>query len=230
MTTTLDNIMEQASQALAELDYPGCETLCLQALSQARERGDWAGYSRVVLPLQEARRQKRQAALDGPIALGTANHTGESNTLIDGLNAGALVVTSPLTPDDADRLDRTARESGRAIEILFAQPDADGQFWAVHTYRGQLYQALRPAPPTDMQGRALPGQDALPGSKLTPAHWFMQASEALGNTAIAMAAEPMDAIDRVALLEQALSAVGDHELLHQRLADAARAMHDGGPA
>jgi len=222
--------MEQASQALAELDYPGCEALCLQALAEARARGDWAFYSRVVLPLQEARRQKRQAALDGPITLGTADHAGDALLLIDGVRAGCLVLTAPLSPDDADQLDRAARESGRAIEVLFAQPDTDGKYWAVHTYRGQLYQALRPAPPTEMQGLPLPGQDALPGSKLTPAHWFMQASEHLGNAAIAMADEPMDAIERVALLEQALSAVGDHELLHQRLADAARAMHDGGAA
>lgn len=230
MTTTLDDIMEQASQALAELDYPGCEALCMRALAEARARGDWAFYSRVVLPLQEARRQKRQAALDGPIRLGTASYVGDALGLIERLPAGALVVTAPLAPDDADRVDRAARDSGRAIEVLFAQPDADGKFWAVHTYRGQLYQALRPAPPADMLGQALPGQDALPGSQLTPAHWFMQASEALGNAAIALANEPMDAIDRVALLEQALCAVGDHELLHQRLADAARAMHDGGAA
>lgn len=228
MTTTLDDIMERASQALSDLDYPRCETLCLEALAQARGRGDWAGYSRVILPLQEARRQKRQAALEGRVRLGTAQHNGDVLSLIDGLDAGCVVITPPLSTDNASRLDEAVRAAGRPIEVLYAQPDPDGQFWTVHTFQGQLYKALRPAPPEAMREKPLPGQVALPGDALTPAHWFMEANEALGNDAIAAAEVPMDPADRLAQLEAALSAVGDHELLHQRLADAARAMQDGG--
>ena len=224
MTTHLDDIMEQASQALAALDYPQCEALCLRALAQARDAKDWQGYSRVVLPLQEARRQKRQAALDGRICLGTEAGTGDLCALLDGLDAGCIVVTPPYTTDDAARLDAAARAGRRPIEILYASPDSDGRAWAVHSYHGLLFEAIRPAPPEAFRGGWHAGQQ---GHPVTPAHWFMQASEALGNAAIHAAQAPLGSGVRLDQLEQALPSVGDHELLHQALADAARAMHRG---
>ena len=60
MTATLDDQMETASQALAELDYARCEALCVKALEQARKQSDWVMYQRVLLPLQEARRQHQR--------------------------------------------------------------------------------------------------------------------------------------------------------------------------
>lgn len=219
--------MEQASQALAELDYPRCESLCLQALAHARTQGDWAGYSRVVLPLQESRRQRRQAALDGVVRLGTAGFVGDATRLLDEAGAGCIVLTPPCSTDDAARLEAAAAEASRPAEVLYAQPDPDGKFWTVHSFHGPLFETVRPAPPVEIADGWHPGQSANP---TTPAHWFMQASEALGNAAIAASTAPLGDALRVEQLEQALSAVGDHELLHQALADAARAMQHGGAA
>jgi hypothetical protein len=227
VTATLDDIMEQASQALADLDYPRCESLCLRALAQAREAGDWPGYSRVVLPLQESRRQRRQAALDGRVRLGTAGFVGDASKLMDEAGAGCIVLTPPCSTDDAARLEARAAETQRSAEVLYAQPDPDGKFWTVHSYAGPLIETVRPAPPAELIGRWLPAQSGGPAS---PSHWFMQASEALGNAAIAACTAPLGDALRVEQLEQAVSAVGDHELLHQALADAARAMQHGGRA
>lgn len=227
MTTTLDDIMERASQALTSMDYPQCEALCMEALAHARTQGDWAGYSRVVLPLQESRRLRRQAALDGPVRLGTMDHVGGAGKLLVGLSAGCIVVTPPCSTDDAARLVRQAADARQPVEVLYAQPDADGAYWAVHTFHGPLVEAVRPAPPVGLTDGWHTGSAADP---TTPAHWFMQASEQLGNAAIAAAHAPLGDVLRVEQLEQALQAVGDHELLHQALADAARAMVPGAEA
>jgi len=69
-TATLDALMEDASRALAEMDYLTCESLCLKALAAAREDGNWAYYKRILLPLQEVRRQRRMIAADGDVVLG----------------------------------------------------------------------------------------------------------------------------------------------------------------
>lgn len=62
--STLDTLMENASLALAKTDYTTCETLCLQALAQARKDQDWDTYLRILRPLQEARRWRRQHMTD----------------------------------------------------------------------------------------------------------------------------------------------------------------------
>lgn len=133
MPATIEDQMHTASRALAGMDYARCEALCLDALDRARADEDWVMVRRVLLPLQEARRQKRQHALDSLARLGV------------------------------------------------------------------------PA---------------------APAHRWMQASEALGDAAI-------DAIDQAPgtpayfdALRGALDTVGDHEILHQRMADAAKALHE----
>ena len=68
----VDAIMEDASQALSRMDYLSCETFCLKALSLARRAKRWPVYARILLPLQETRRQRRMIAAAGVIRLGSA--------------------------------------------------------------------------------------------------------------------------------------------------------------
>ncbi|MEM9414145.1 MAG: hypothetical protein AAGA29_01545 [Planctomycetota bacterium] len=224
MPNTLDTLMESASQALADGDYPQCEALCVQALAQARSALDWAEYARIVLPLQESRRLKRQAALEGRIRLGTADCDANAASLLDGLDAGCLVITDPLSAEDAQQLAQTADTSRKPIGILYADPMTDTA-WTLRGLPGADYAAQCSAPPSAWQSRWTPGGS---DTTSTPAHWWMQASEALGNAALASIDAELGTVERVAELEAALSAVGDHELLHQALADAARAAQHGG--
>ena len=80
MTETIPELMERASVALVDMDYLQCEALCLKALALARAAADWAAYARIVLPLQEARRQRRMIALDGRVGV-----------WVDGLDGGGGV-------------------------------------------------------------------------------------------------------------------------------------------
>lgn len=59
---TVNDTMEQASEALVLRDYHTCEHLCLEALASALAMRNFERMSRIVMPLQEARRQKRQVA------------------------------------------------------------------------------------------------------------------------------------------------------------------------
>lgn len=219
MPKAIDDLMETASAALAEMEYARCEALCVEALEQARDEEDWVMVRRVLLPLQEARRQKRQAATDGLIKLGTPNKAGSLSELVADPRCGCIVLTHPYTADDAAELDLHLRTQQRSVEVLFADNPADAGTWQVTTYQGPWACVQQPAPADGWVGRWI---DPLKTPPPTPAHWFMCASEALGDAALqAVDGEPGTA-ERFDALADALAAAGDHEILHQRLADAAR--------
>ncbi|MBX2850175.1 MAG: hypothetical protein KTR15_00350 [Phycisphaeraceae bacterium] len=223
MPATIDEQMETASQALAELDYARCESLCVDALRQARDASDWVTYQRVLLPLQEARRQRRQAALDGPILLGTPGAQADVASQIKEIEQGCVVLTWPCTSADAQALNAAVHETKWSIELLFADNASDADIWRLTSTAGPGLSTDIPAPKAEWIGQWVgPAAIAPP----TPAHWFMQASEALGNTALAAIEYEPGSIEYLQSLEQALACVDDHEILHQRLASAAQALHE----
>src|SRR5690242_5745264 len=110
MPRTLDDIVESASSALVKMDYLTCEALCLDALTEARRRGDWEYYARILLPLQEARRQRRIIAAEGVVALGVNAAEPSIKSKIESLNAGSIVLTRPSSVADARTLVDQARK------------------------------------------------------------------------------------------------------------------------
>jgi hypothetical protein len=223
MPATLDEQMEAASQALAELDYARCESLCVDALRQARDASDWVMYQRVLLPLQEARRQRRQAALDGPICLGTPSEQPDFATQIKDIEQGCIVLTWPTTSTEVVAIAALAKQNKQPIELLYADNAVDSATWRITSFAGPGLSVDLPAPKKEWIGQWIDPSSIDPP---TPAHWFMQASEALGNAALA-AIEAMPATrEHLQALEAALACVDDHEILHQRLAAAAKALHE----
>ncbi|MEO0588218.1 MAG: hypothetical protein AAF078_11315, partial [Planctomycetota bacterium] len=85
-------LMERASGALVARDYAGCERLCLEGLRRAEAAGEWATYAAIVLPLQEARRQRRIIATEAGVAF-----VSDAGSLE--VSEGWWVVTSPLGVD-----------------------------------------------------------------------------------------------------------------------------------
>ena len=223
MPATLDEQMETASQALAELDYARCESLCVDALKQARDASDWVMYQRVLLPLQETRRQRRQAALDGPILLGTPGEQSDIASQVADLDQGCGVLSWPTTSADVVTIAEQVRQSKRPIELLFADNAPDSENWRITSYAGPGLSIDLPAPKTEWIGQWI---DASTVEPPTPAHWFMQASEALGNAALAAIDAIPGSLEHLQALEDALTCVDDHEILHQRLAAAAKALQE----
>ena len=232
MPESLDAIMEQASEALARMAYLECEALCQQALSEAREAGRWSYYARILLPLQEARRQRRMIAAEGTIRLGTETLPEEPRDWIEPLSPGCVAVTRPHGPEHARELDAVAREAQHHLEVLFIDNPPAAEHWTIRSFKGPTVTCSLPAPPAGWVDQPLqPGETPEPasdGTSQTPADWFLDASEALGDAALEKVNARSDAIPgssrRVLLLEEMLAVVTDHEILHQRLSEAARAV------
>jgi len=238
-TTELDSIMERASEALADMRYLACADHCLRALALARHHGDWAYYARILLPLQETRRQRRMIAAEGVTRLGTAGLQEPPESWLRRMGAGCIVVTGPHEAREAVALRRVARERGQYIEVLFADnPATDGRWTLLASVGTQPIKLTVVAPrsawidqwlaPTDAVPDRLPTQsdsgDAIELGSETPVDWFLDACEALGGAALATVKAPLGDPQRIEQLERCLEAVPDHEIIHQALGDAARAM------
>ncbi len=226
---SLDLIMESASDALARMDYLTCESLCEQALALARAGDNWAYSGRILLPLQEARRQRRMIAAEATIRLGTANLAGDPENWLSQLEAGCVVVTHPHGRQEAARLHQAARKQRLWIEVLFADSRTDEAMWTVRTFTGPDVSCRMTAPRPEWRNVWLARETKPVGTKksslspgATPGDWFLDAAEKLGDAMMA-AADAGPPRQRIEALEQCLLALPSHELLHQRLGDAVRA-------
>ncbi|MCC7193473.1 MAG: hypothetical protein IT444_11890 [Phycisphaeraceae bacterium] len=227
MPRNLDHIMEDASKALVKMEYLTCEALCLQALVEARRRGEWEYYARVLLPLQEVRRQRRIIAAEGVIALGVSATDPAIRTKIESLTSASIVLIKPSTVADAIALTARARQERKYLEILFADSDAADNTWTIRAFAGSTVSCKLPAPPHHWIGRFFhPGEIKVTAdtSTDTPGAWFVHATERLGDAALAAISPKLTGAAKVAALEQCLEVITDHEIIHQRLADAARAL------
>jgi hypothetical protein len=212
MAETLHELMEEASRALVEMRYLESEAMCLRALLMAKEQQNWTAYARIVLPLQECRRQRRMIAEDHTIQLGTA----EGYSMPD---KGCLVLTPPCNHEDALELDQQITERGLFVEVLLSLSEPGDAQWELTTYRGLSVSCRVDAP------RNLPLNEPVRSSDIPGAGaWFVAAFEALGDEAIATVFEPMGSVERIEKLEKLIVAVGDHEKLHQALIAAAEAV------
>ena len=248
----LDAWMERASRALVGMDYFECEALCVEALAEARRRGLWGYYARIVLPLQEARRQRRMAACDGVVLINTVLLPIPRLTLGPG-DAGCYAVMPPQDFAFARRLEETGRRARIPVEVLWLEwVERDPDVWEVGTFSGPRVRCRVDGPATEdlADDGQPPGmwpmlcdwvrggnrhQSAADRAENDDRHeravrWWLRAHEALGDAAIAAVDEggaALGTVERVDALAAMVEAVADHEKLHQRLAEAAAAVEAG---
>lgn len=228
MNQTINQIMERASQSLAKMDYLAGERDCLEALALARQSGDWNLYAAIILPLQECRRQRRMIAADGWVLLGTQSIDDLASLVSRG--PGCVLVTQPHHSMHAKRLVDHVLTQQQYMEILFADSDPAHDTWTLLAPAGPMVVLDMPAPPAAWRNRFLspdepwPGKQPAKGVPPRPGDWFIDATEALGDAALAKVKAPLGSLERITQLEAALQVVMDHEFLHQALAQAARAM------
>lgn len=231
----LESIMEPASEALAKMDYLTCEDRCLEALGLAKQAGDWSQYARVLLPLQEARRQRRLIAAEGVIRLGTGGLPGDPMDWITRCQAGCVIVTQPHDAGVAEDLIHQTQRQRLYVEVLWVDNQPQAHDWMITALTGIDSRCSVTAPPRSWVDRWLQplGSQGLTrndvargqqGVAITPGDWFLNACEALGDAALSQVTSTLGTLDRVEALERCLAAVTDHEVLHQELAAAARAM------
>lgn len=197
----IDETMEKASRALSSTRYFEAERLAHEALLAAHLESDFARMARIVLPLQEARRQIMQAAADAGRLTLVDDSTGE----IEDLQPGCYLVQPMMVAADARRLRLAAREQEIPALVLCREPMA---------MLGQPIVAIAPGmtvrtkvdPPTNREEPEL--------------SWFMSALEQLGDFAIDSIDPGLSLVKRVDALVDRLEAIPDHEKLHQALAEA----------
>jgi len=195
----IDLLEERACEALSKTDYFECEQLAQDALERAHRAADYQRMARVLMPLEEARRQKRLLACDAGVA-------GRFNQLeIDSrqLTPGCWLVEPPLVGADGRELRRQADAQRVPILLLVSEPKTQLGAWPVVMIGVKTVRAYV-KPPKGEPGVA----------------WFLETSEALGDAAIEMAASASAPEARIDRLVEFLCTLRDHDALHQTLAQA----------
>lgn len=222
----IDALMEDASRALLAREYFVVVQRCSRALERALGAREFERMARICLPLQEARRQIRQLACDA----GVPRLVRGPDDVPSPLRAGCFLLEPPMIGADA----RALREAGERLRVplfvLTREPlTRDGRWPVVGVGAVSVRAKVPPPVPLErVEGRMT--KDGFDGVTVPPA-WFEAAAEALGDAATEAAPAAWPAVWRVEALLEGLSAVPEHEKLHQRLAEACvAAMHEPEPA
>lgn len=204
-SSKVDSLMEQASEALVATRYFECERLAVEALALALTAQDYERLARLLLPLQEARRLKRQAAVDSGNLVRLDNYDALEPLLAGTktIKRGMYLIEPPLVGADGRELRERANASEVPIVVVVREPvTATGQWPIVMVGPVTVRARVNPAP-----------------KKLT-AQWMLECGEALGDAGIAMISTQIASRDRAEKLLAVLAAVVDHEKLHQAAAEA----------
>lgn len=209
----IDRLMERASEALVATEYFAAAVDSRRALELARRSDDFERMARICLPLQEARRQVREQALDA----GVVGVFDSIEGVLSPAPVGCWLLRLPLGGREAGRFRDSLWSAGVPALVLACEPAEGageaGEDWAVVAADDRL----------EVRAEVEAPEGALP-----TATWFAAAAEALGDAAIAGVDAGAAARTRIEALLHRLDLVPDHEKLHQRLEEACRgALHEG---
>lgn len=207
----IDEIMEQASRALAQTRAIEAETLCLRGLDLAVKASDWERAGRIVLPLQESRRLRRQTATDS----GIVRLMESPKQVRQKVEPVCYLFQPPLIAFDARAFREAALRRGVPVFVLTREPMTRDGLWPVSAV-SVLTVRTRVRPPAGVT----PKDTGVTHDEVTgeiPLSWFEHAAEALGDAAIASVDPKEPAAHRVLDLLERLDAFPEHEKLHQAL-------------
>jgi len=218
----IDRLMDRASRALEATRYFEAERLAAGALQRAHSASDFERMARILLPLQEARRQKHQLAVNS----GRSFLVNKASAMhADELEAGCYLFQPPLIGIDARTFRETADSRQVPVVVITREPMTREGKWPIVAVNGTISVRTRVDPPWKLE-RVEPSitKDAVNGVAFgaPPTPWFEAAGEALGDAALARLKPEDPAAWRVDDLLGFLDCHPDHEKLHQRLADECR--------
>lgn len=205
----VDDLMEKASAALRRTAYFEAERMALKALQMSRQIDDWDRMSRIALPLQEARRQRVQLAID-------AAETGSGVTILDqsvtenmSIEPGCYLVQPPLVGADARRFRLAALQREVPVAVICREPLTQLKLQPIVAIGAGSTVRTKVKPPKKVDAPTLA--------------WFLDAMEAIGDWAMEMIDTGQELTKQIDTLLERLDVVPDHEKLHQKLADLCRA-------
>ena len=211
----IDQLMERASSALVATNYFEAETLCLKALTRCAAANDFERMARICLPLQEARRQKREEAVDAGRTCIIQSLPARGGPI----EPGCYLLEPPLIGIEAVTLREMADRKKVPALVLCREPRTSAGKWPMvgvsGTDRESLVVRVQVTPPPEFDVPDARGQQ---GPRVGPdASWFVKTQEALGDAAIAKIKADLPPDWRALDLFEMLRAVPDHEKLVQAL-------------
>lgn len=221
----VDRLMERASRALESTRYWEAARLSARSLEQAFARRDYEQMSRILLPLQEARRQICQLAADaGDAKVLSRIPSGKWRPA-----TGCYLLQPPLVAGDARAFAESAEAAGAHVFVLVREPMVRDRLWPLAAASA----GLRSIPGATFRAKVRPPRGIRPSSRTVtrdtlrhggrvPLKWFEAAGEALGDCAIASLHADDHPAWHVEDLMVRLDAHPYHEKLHQRLGQACR--------
>lgn len=117
--TDVQELCNRASERLVAMDYLGAEALLVRAKRLAEAARDFDTLSRLMYPLQEARRQRRQRCGEGVVRLDVRAETAEEGAALLGTyRHGQLLVSGWKTTAPAEALRWEAARAGVFVEVF----------------------------------------------------------------------------------------------------------------
>lgn len=205
----IDHLMEQATEALTATDYASCEQMCREALDAAHAANDFERMARILMPLQESRRQRRQQASDHKKVHRMATYA-ELEAILTGAAAfkpGCYLLEPPLVGADGTELGERALAENVPAVVLVREPVTRLGLWPLVAV-GPVTVRIRTKPP-----------------KKPDVAWLLAAREEMGDSALS-SIDPQSGVEmRVTRLLDALATMWDHEKMHQALREACEEAH-----
>jgi hypothetical protein len=236
-TDQLNQLCEQGQQRLMATQYWEAEQLLAQAESSAWEARDFDTLSRLYMPLQEARRQRRLRAGEGIVALnliaeGPADRIDPTH-VITNFPQGQLLVAGWGTLEPALRVRELAEQNKLYVETFLAAayPMGAGKAIAIVPTAGVTLPPPREMSIDELIGR-LPAHSVVLAEAELPRESMRGSTETFARVSAMwerlhapfMAASDMtvDPVARIEAYRRVIRVDYACELAHQKLSDVAR--------
>jgi hypothetical protein len=195
----IDVLLNKADKALTGTSYFECEELCIEAVERAMKHRHYDQVAQAVMPLMEARRQKRVAAIDSgclSIIDGELPHPPD-------IKPGVYLVQPPRVGIDGKRLRDAADKERVPIVVLVREPTTQTKL----------------VPVVAISHRTVRTKVALYDE--VSVEWILEAIEELGEVVVELIDTRQEAAQRVEYLWTCVQTLPDHEGLPALLAQAA---------
>jgi hypothetical protein len=118
----LQDLCELGSEQLVEMRYLEAEVTLARAEADAWDKRDWDTLARLYMPLQEARRQRRQRCGEGVVALDLIakgpHDTVDGRRIVENFPHGQLLVAGWRSFEPAVQVRKLAAEHGLFVETF----------------------------------------------------------------------------------------------------------------
>jgi hypothetical protein len=232
MADTIDDYCTRGQEALLNTDYLQAERWLVRAEEAAAHAGDFDTLARLYMPLQEARRQRRQRAGEGAIHLRLVGNC-DPHLLLNAYPHGQLLVAGPGTLAPAIAVRRMAAERRLYVDVFLAAaydvngrdmvmivPDENVAVPPAGAYA--IDRLLRLAPPHAIVIPLNDLPDITPRANISTFAFTQNIWEQLHQPALSLADQIADPQRRINAYRDVIRIDYACEFAHQRLARAAR--------